>query len=353
LKFLPAQLAYLLGEREMRRNLRALFSFIAVLTASVVAFSVLFHVIMVYEGQEHSWITGLYWTLTVMSTLGFGDITFQGDLGRLFSVLVLMYGIVMLLIVAPFTFIRFFYAPWLEAQVRMRAPRAASPDIEGHVVLCGYDEIARGLIPRLEELSIPYVVVEEDPTEAAALHVDEVSVVTGARDWSSTYEAVRASHARMILANQSDVENTNIVLTVREVAPEVPIVALAEHHDSVDVLELAGATQVILHKHRLGRQLASRVGAGMQTAHRIGRFEGLEIAEFPIHGTALPGRTIRDTRLREVTGLNVVAVWERGRLLPAGGPIGPACGGCSKHPARGAGAIRLQRRWLRSAAGSV
>lgn len=317
MKFLPAQLAYVLGEREVRRNLRALFSFVAVLAASVLAFSVLFHVIMVYEGQQHSWITGLYWTLTVMSTLGFGDITFQSDLGRLFSVFVLVYGIVILLIVAPFTFIRFFYAPWLEAQVRLRAPRKAPDDLEGHVVFCGYDEIAEGLIPRLDALGIPYVLIEADATEAANLHVDNISVVTGARDASSTYEAVHADRACMILANQSDVENTNIVLTVREVSPEVPVVALAEHVDSVDVLELAGASQVLLLKQRLGEQLASRVGAGSQTAHRIGHFEGLEIAEFPIHDTTLPGRTIRDTRLRELTGLNVVAVWERGRLLPA------------------------------------
>ena len=49
-----------------------------------VVYSVLFHVIMEMEGQRHSWLTGLYWTLTVMSTLGFGDITFTTDLGRLF-----------------------------------------------------------------------------------------------------------------------------------------------------------------------------------------------------------------------------------------------------------------------------
>lgn len=38
--------------------------------------SVLFHVIMVHEGQDHSWLTGFYRTLTVVSTLGFADITF-------------------------------------------------------------------------------------------------------------------------------------------------------------------------------------------------------------------------------------------------------------------------------------
>jgi spermidine/putrescine transport system permease protein len=54
------------------------------------------------EGQDHSWLTGVYWTLTVMSTLGFGDITFTSDLGRLFSIVVLLSGIFMLLIVLPF-----------------------------------------------------------------------------------------------------------------------------------------------------------------------------------------------------------------------------------------------------------
>ncbi len=39
---------------------------------------------MAAEGQDHSWITGVYWTLTVMSTLGFGDITFATDLAAAF-----------------------------------------------------------------------------------------------------------------------------------------------------------------------------------------------------------------------------------------------------------------------------
>jgi Trk K+ transport system NAD-binding subunit len=309
---------YLLGEREMRRNLRALFSFIAALAASVLAFTFVFHGLMVYEGQDHSWLTGLYWTLTVMSTLGFGDITFHSDLGRLFSIFVLLYGIVMLLIVLPFTFIRFFYAPWLEAQVRLRAPRQVPEGTRDHVVICRNDEIATALIDRLGRLDVPYVVIDQDPARAAELHLEGISVVTGAPDAKETYEAVRVHEARLVVANLNDAANTNITLTVREIAPDVQVVAFAEGIDSVDVLELAGATEVVPLKQRLGAQLASRVAVGMQTAYRIGSFEGLVIAEVPIHGTSLPGRTIRDTRLRELTGLNIVAVWERGSLLPAG-----------------------------------
>jgi voltage-gated potassium channel len=318
LKFLPSQLAYVLDDGEMKRNLGALVRFLVLLGASITIFSVLFHVIMLHEGQDHSWITGLYWTLTVMSTLGFGDITFASDLGRLFSIVVLVYGIVMLLIVAPFTFIRFFYAPWLEAQIRHRAPRELDESVSDHVIICGYDPIAHGLTQRLAELDIPYVIIEPDLTEAAALHSDGLCVVTGRRDAKSTYEAVGAERARLVIANLGDAENTNITLTVRELTSEVPVAAFAENVDSVDVLQLAGATEVIPLKQRLGEQLAARVTAGTQSAHRIGRFEDLVIAEFPIHGTALVGRTIRDTNLRRLTGLNVVGVWERGRLERAG-----------------------------------
>jgi hypothetical protein len=50
----------------------------------VTVYAVLFHLIMgSVEGQQHSWITGFYWTLVVMTTLGFGDITFTTDIGRL------------------------------------------------------------------------------------------------------------------------------------------------------------------------------------------------------------------------------------------------------------------------------
>jgi hypothetical protein len=125
MKYLPAQLATLLTTPEDRRNVATLAKFVALLVAVIVTFSVVFHLIMLHvEGQEHSWVTGFYWTLTVMTTLGFGDITFQSDVGRLFSVVVLISGVVLLLIVLPFTFIRSFYAPWLEARLRSRAPRA-------------------------------------------------------------------------------------------------------------------------------------------------------------------------------------------------------------------------------------
>jgi voltage-gated potassium channel len=318
MKFLSTQLTYLLTQQKTRRNLKALLKYVVFLVAVILVYAALFQWIMVsVEKQHHSILTGVYWTLTVMSTLGFGDITFSSDLGRIFSILVLISGVVLLLIVLPFAFIRYFYAPWLEAQIRMRAPREVPPDTVGHVIICCHETVARGLIRKLKLLSIPYYVIEPDPTVAASLMEEGISVVTGEVDNSTTYVAMRSARARLIFANADDATNTNITLTVREEAKKVPVVAIVENKESIDILELSGANHILPLKQRLGEQLANRVNADHAKVHVIGTFKGLLIAESPVHNTPLAGRTIRDTRLRQTTGVNVVGVWERGRLLPA------------------------------------
>ena len=128
MKFIPSQLAYLTTDREARTNLRALGRYLLFLAALAALYAVLFHVIKLnVEHEQHSWVTGFYWTLVVMTTLGFGDITFTSDTGRIFSIIVLLSGVVFLLVMLPFLFIRLFYAPWLEARVRLRLHRAEVP----------------------------------------------------------------------------------------------------------------------------------------------------------------------------------------------------------------------------------
>lgn len=317
MKFITSQLLSFLIPASVRPNLRALASYSLLLVATVALFAAGFRLIMYHvEGQEHSWVTGVYWTLTVMTTLGFGDITFHSDLGRLFSLVVLLTGVVLLLIVLPFVFIRFFYAPWMESRMRFHAPRAVPPGTQGHVILCSLDSLATALMTRLRLHGIPHFVIEPDPVKAVQLHIDGVPVVTGRVEDRATYEALEVAQARMVVANCVDTINTNITLTIRDLSPHVPIAAVAEHEQSIDLLELSGANHVLPLKLRLGENLANRVNAGHLHCHVVGRMGDLLIAEFPVHNTPLVGRSLRDVQLRESFGLNVVAVWERGRLVP-------------------------------------
>jgi Trk K+ transport system NAD-binding subunit len=327
MKFLSSQLAYLTTDPEARSNITTLVKYLLFLLLLVVVYAVLFHVIKAtVEQEQHSWVTGFYWTLVVMSTLGFGDITFTSDIGRIFSIIVLLSGVVFLLVMLPFLFIRLFYAPWLEARVRLRAPREVKPGTQGHVIITEHDAVAAELAERCAVAGISYWILEPDSAKAAQLHSDGLSVLVGENDSRATYERASASTARLVLANCEDTINTNVTLTVREVAPYVPVATIAEEEDSIDILTLSGATAVLPLKHQLGAYLANRVDSGRPEPHVVGEYRNLQIIELAAHDTPFVGQTVRDTMLRQKTGLSVVGFWDRGKLAPAypQTPIGAA-----------------------------
>jgi voltage-gated potassium channel len=314
MKFFTSQLTFFLKTATTRRNIRLLFRFLLVLIGLVTLYSVLFHVLMEYEGQHHSWITGFYWTLTVMSTLGFGDITFKSDLGRVFSIVVLLSGMVSLLMLLPFTFIEFFYAPWMRAQSEARARRRLPTSTEGHVILTNYDPVSIALIQRLKRYGYSYVLLVGDLQEALRLYDLGIKVVFGDIDRLQTYERAQITQAAMVAATGSDVVNTNIAFTVRELCGNVPIVVTANSADAVDILGLAGSTRVIQLAEIMGQALARRITGVDARAHVIGQVQEILIAEATVAGTPLVGKTLAQSKLRQNAGVTVVGLWRRGHF---------------------------------------
>lgn len=318
MKFLVSQIAALVQRGQQKANTRLMIRFLCILLSFFATFTVLFHFLMAYEGQKHSWITGLYWTLTVMSTLGFGDITFTSDLGRLFSICVMLSGVVFMLIVLPFTFIQFFYAPWLEAQNKSRVPRTLPPEVVRHVIITNWDPIAIALVERLRQYNHAYVLIVPEVQQALDLVDQGFRALVGELDDAATYRRARVEQAALVVVLNDDMKNTNIVYTVREIVPQVPIVANADIEDSVDILHLAGCSHVFQFMNMLGHSLARRTIGANTRSNVIGRFEDLVIAEAPAMRTPLVGQSIRDVGLRQATGINIVGLWNRGAFsLPS------------------------------------
>lgn len=317
MKYLVSQLLYFANLRSSRINLLALFRFILLVCGLILLYSVIFHYIMEYEGRSESWVTGLYWTLTVMSTLGFGDITFHSDLGRIFSIIVLVSGIFLLLILLPFTFIEFLYEPWMKAQRAARAPTSLPEKIRGHVIITSFDAVTRTLIEKLKQYQYPYVVLVADLTEALNLHDLGYKVMLGDLDSPETYQRARVEGSLMVVSTATDHLNANIAATVREISEKVPIITTANFFASVDVLELAGSSSVIQLGEMMGQALARRVSDGETLAHIIGQFDNLVIAETLARDTPMVGKTLRESNLRQKSGVHVLGIWTRGSFQPA------------------------------------
>jgi voltage-gated potassium channel len=301
-----------------RRNLKVLGRLLLSFAALVTVFTIIFHVLMAYEGQQHSWATGVYWTMVVMSTLGFGDITFTSDIGRIFSVIVLLSGTIFMLVLLPYMFIQFFYVPWMEAQAAARAPRELSPHLQGHVLLTGLSPMEESLIRLLKRSHIEYAVLVPDLQEALALFDNGYRVMVGEMDDPDTYRRARSDQADLVVTARSDTKNTNVTFTVREISEGIAIVATAASSASVDVLQLAGCNHVLQLGEMLGQSLARCVLGRNARSHEIGQFDELIIAEAAAANTPLIGRTLQDIRLRDHAQVTVVGVWNRGNFEIAG-----------------------------------
>jgi voltage-gated potassium channel len=316
MKSLISIISALLGERTSRYNLLALLKLVLVLIGLITIYSVIFHVLMEREGQHHSWITGFYWTLTVMSTLGFGDITFESDAGRLFSIIVLVTGVMFLLVLLPFTFIEFFYAPWMKAQESAKAPQVVPPGTKRHVILTNYGPVAKMLVRMLEEYGYPYFILVPTVEQALQLRDLGVPVLVGDRSDPETYRRIAVEKAAMVVTTLDDVTNTNVTFTVREISDTIPIVASATNERIRDALELSGVTHILRLEEMMGQALARRVIGNDAEAHVIGDLDGLIIAEASPSKTPLVGKTIAESGLRAQTGVTVVGVWNRGHFEP-------------------------------------
>jgi voltage-gated potassium channel len=297
-----------------RWNVRLVAWMLVAFVVLVLVYSAIFHELMAMEGRSFSWTTSIYWTLTVMSTLGFGDITFQSDLGRAFSILVLLSGATFILVVLPFVFIQFIFTPWMRMREAARAPRELSEDLRDHIVLTHHDVVTDALIERARQVHQPYVLLVPDLKEALRLHDEGYDVMYGALDDPGTYRAARVEHAALVATTNTDTANTNIVFTVREMSETVPIVATANSSASIDILELAGSDQVLHLGDLLGRALSRRVVGGDARTHVVGAFGSLQVAEASVSGTDLVGHCVRDLDLRGRYGINALGVWRQGHF---------------------------------------
>lgn len=308
----------LIPRKRPRRNVLVLAAYVVFLAALILAYARVFQYLMArYEGQpDHSFIDGIYWTITTMTTLGFGDITFLSHAGRLFSSLVTLSGFLFLLILLPFGIISVAFAPWLESLLRYRPQTRLRRTAKDHVIVCGWDPVTEALCRSLAASDTPYVVLEKDLEKVRSLDEAGVTVVFGRPTDRDALEQVRAENARVVITNLSDQDNVNVILTVASLCA-TPVAAVVTEPERAQLLRVAGAEHVVPLREILGNYLAVRATTCGAMSHVVDSLGELNFAEIPAYGSPFVGQSVQEAALRQKTGVSVIGIWERGRFSHA------------------------------------
>jgi voltage-gated potassium channel len=204
-----------------------------------------------------------YFTVVTASTVGYGDITPQTEMARLFGVSVLLVSVASFAVA-----LGVLLTPAIEARLTRALGRMTETQydlLEDHVLVLGYGDLTEPVVSELTD-DVEFVVITPDGDRARGLAERGAEVLTGDPTDEATLERAGIASARAVVAaTNDDAADALAILTARQLNPEVRIVAAVTHRENVTKLKRAGANTVIS-PATIGGRLLVRSALGDQDA---------------------------------------------------------------------------------------
>ncbi|MDS0282434.1 potassium channel family protein [Haloarcula onubensis] len=178
----------------------------------------------------------------------------------------------------------------------------------GETVIVGYGEVGQTIAEGLGDAGVPYTVLD-------MVDKDGVDVAGDATEPDDLRAAGIGDARTVILALSEDTDTEFATLVIRDLNPDVEIIARAEESENVTKMYRAGADYVLSLATVSGRMLASTI---LQDEDVISMDQQVEIIR--TEAGELAGTTLGDAEVRSRTGCTVVAVERNGSVLTDLGP---------------------------------
>jgi voltage-gated potassium channel len=287
-------------------NRRILFALLAVIVAMGCG-AIGFHLI---EGW--SILDSLYAAAQTVTTVGYGDVTPATRNGRIFAMIFMLAGVGVVLY-ALTTTVHAIVQSELVATFGERRQSRKMSKLRNHFIICGAGRVGSHLVRTLVNSNEDFVVIERDSQRVAEL--TELGVIVLVRDATleETLREAGVEVARGLAAClPDDADNVYVVLTARDLNPNLHIVARAAEEQAETKLIRAGANRVvaptIIGGHRMAMALTKPAVddfIGSITANKLGlAFEEVKVDL----ASRLVGHKLSETNIRSELDIVVVSI---------------------------------------------
>jgi len=272
---------------------------------------------MVIEGM--TLIEAAYMTAITLSTVGFGEVTPLHPAGRIFVIVLLIFGIGVATAFAAIIGQQVIEGHF-KSLVTRRKMENRLKKLSGHFILAGFGRVGRYVAREFEQKLVPWVVIEKDETSIEQIIGKGAIVVVGDATDDEVLLRAGIDRAQTLISTLPDeAQNVYLTLTARHMNPKLKIIARADYEEGEKKLLRAGADHVVI-PHVLGgirmakAALQPHVVDFMQMAS-IGD-EGLLVEELVVpDGSNLVGKSLAETQLKQSYGITVIGVKQPGARM--------------------------------------
>jgi voltage-gated potassium channel Kch len=229
------------GRAPLTRHRRARQTWVLVLLGCCLAAGTL----VFHFGKGMSWLDALYFTTTILTTVGFGDYHLLHDAPwmKLFGMLLMLAGITLIALLVSL-FSHFLITGEASRQQHERAARR----LRGHFIVAGMGSLGHAVVRALQERGLPAVCIDLDRNQTdntPSLH--GVPVIDGDATLAETLLRAGIDRARAVLAvTSADGTNLEIALRARSLAdqhrPDAPLPVIIACQDDLLAARLRAAS---------------------------------------------------------------------------------------------------------------
>ncbi|PSR21884.1 MAG: hypothetical protein C7B43_21045 [Sulfobacillus benefaciens] len=200
------------------------------------------------QTQHVSWLIGLYWAVTTVTTVGYGDVTPHNTVGRWIAMGTMLTAI-------PLAGAAF--AGWAAAIVSIQLRKVwgmTMNKIHNHLVILGYSPLLIHILPDLLSEHPQAVIVS--PLSSSELP-DNLPCITG--DPTHPHILAKASlpmAQQIVVVGESDGAVLMTAIEAHRIAPKTPIFAITQSRQAAQTLKDLGMTHSVASQDLLGHTLA-------------------------------------------------------------------------------------------------
>lgn len=284
---------------------RALFSIVlvvSVLLTGTIGYSII---------ERWPFFDALYMTVITLATIGYQEVRPLSYMGRAFTIVLVFFGVGVVAYVINNGIKIILEGEIQKAFGRMRLEKKLR-NMKNHFIVCGYGRMGHIICRELKAHKVPCVVIEK---EHVVLDADEeIPFIFGDATKDELLKEAGIERARgLISVLSTDAQNLYVVLSARELNPDLLIVARAGEEGSEQKLLRAGADRVVSPYHIGGLRIAHSVLKPavvdfLEFATKSGNIE-LQMEEIEVaEGSFLADKTIHEAGIGREYGVIVVAI---------------------------------------------
>ena len=213
----------------------------------------------------------LYMTVITLSTVGYSEVGELTNNGRTFAIVFIIMGIVVFAISIRLIG-EYLMSGWNEKKWKHKKNKNKMNKLEKHTIVCGFGRNGRQAVDRLKRHKHSYVVIEQNK-QLIATHENEIFFYKGDVLSDESLKAVHIEKAKyLICALPDDADNLFVVLSARQLNPNLVIVSRVSEEVNQSKLALAGADHVIM-PHKIGGDYMAALLTVPNLIHFLGKLD--------------------------------------------------------------------------------